>query len=78
MTHLPLLRNLIYDVEGGKLCGKTTEAYQYGLDAGFTGTHKFSCDLRVPTHYTGVIVMNKLSIYSCMAVFLNLRETAAR
>jgi len=56
---------LIYDVVGGKLCGKTTEAYQYRLDASFTGTHKLSCDLRVPTHYTDVIVMSKLSIYSC-------------
>jgi hypothetical protein len=39
-----LIRNLIYDVEGGKLCGKTAEAYQYRLDAGFTGTHKLSCE----------------------------------
>ena len=68
VTNLPLLRILIYDVEGGKLCVKTTEAYQYRLDAGFTVTHKLSCDLRVPTHYTDVIVMNKPSIFSCSAL----------
>jgi hypothetical protein len=76
VTHLHLLRNLIYDVEGGNLCGKTTEAYQYRLDADFTGTHKLSCDLRVPVHYTNGIVMNKRSIYSRTALNLSIRGGA--